>query len=113
MKMPVIRGLFNLPLSGRADVEVALEDITQADSRSIVLTKTLLRGVEGSASFELEVPDSALEPSRDYALTAFATRPHDQARRAGTVAVHPWTPDDTRVQLLQLRAFPDGRGEMP
>lgn len=107
MTMPLIRGLFDLPLDGCADVEIKLEDITQADSCSIVIAKTLLRDVQGSANFELEVPESALEPSHDYALTAFATVPRGQARLAGTVAVHPWAPGDARVQLLKLRAFPD------
>jgi hypothetical protein len=107
MTMPLIRGLFDLPLPGRVDVEIALEDISRADARSVVVASTVLHGVQGGASFELDVPDAGLDPRHDYTLTAFATRRGAPTRLAGTVAVHPWAPGDLRVQELTLHAFPD------
>ena len=108
---PTIEGLVELPQIGPLDVRVRLEDVTMQDAASVTIAETNLSSVQLRAKFSLEVSDSAIRPSRTYALTARARRPGESIPTAGTVAIHSWTPADPAPHTLQLRAFHSSRGD--
>lgn len=111
MMAPVITGTLALPLAGRLDVRIALEDITAQDRRATTVAETHLTDVEGQVPFTLQVADIRIDPKRDYTLAARAYRRGESAPVAGTVAVHPWRQGEERPQDLSLYAFWSGKGE--